>query len=569
MDRTPEPQAAPAGLGVLISLKLTLLRNLVRQALAESPLSIAVSSVFTTLIWFGLYGLFALVFESFHTSLLEEAVIVPVIYNVFFVSLLVLLAFSNAILAYGSLFSGREPAFLLTTPIAPVNLVLVKYLESLFFASWSLILLGLPLMMAMAHTCQVSAGFYVMFVAFFLFFVPIPGAAGLLLAYAAARFRPRDGRRILMTASAIALAAAALWSVRMAGRLQLASDEWTTSFFAHMHFLEAAALPSTWVAHGIEQSIRGHYPAALGYLAVTLANALLASWLAVVVCGRRFVTTYDRASSNSSRRRVNSSTNGGTTDDGCEAVFFYLPRRLRLIAAKDLRTFFRDPLQWFQLVIFFGLMALYLLNVPRFYVDLLESSWGGTLIPYLNLCAVTLILATFTSRFVFPLVSLEGRQLWLIGLLPMPRHRILMAKFAYALTITAAVSLVVTTLAAVSLKMKLPWAVIQVLVTLGVCTGLCGLAVGLGARLPMFNHTNAGRIANGFGGTVNLIASVVLVGIVLTGMALIAWRSRDAGSAAAPDRITLILVASLIVFAVATGLVALRIGAKHFKRVEV
>ena len=37
----------------------------------------------------------------------------------------------------------------------------------------------------------------------------------------------------------------------------------------------------------------------------------------------------------------------------------------------------------------------------------LHTSWGS-LVPFLNLCAVTLILATFTSRFVFPMISLEG-----------------------------------------------------------------------------------------------------------------------------------------------------------------
>ena len=247
----------------------------------------------------------------------------------------------------------------------------------------------------------------------------------------------------------------------------------------------------------------------------------------------------------------------------CEAVFFYLPARLRFLAAKDLRTFLRDPLQWSQLAILFGLMALYLLNLPRFYIDLLGTSWG-VLVPFLNLCAVTLILATFTSRFVFPLVSLEGQQLWLIGMLPVPRRRILAAKFAYALTITALVSVTVTVLAAGSLRMHPGWGLLNVLVILGVCVGLCGLAVGLGARLPLFGQLNPGRIANGFGGTVNLIASVALVVAVLAGMSLVATHARPTGPTEPPDPTSVLMVLAVTAIPVATGLAALRLGSLRF-----
>ncbi len=567
MSCTPEPCQPPAGLGVLVALKLRLLRNLVVQAVTRSPLSVAVSCGFVLLIWLGLFGLFAAIFDSFQRTPLEKAVVIPIIFNIFFVAMLVLLAFSNALLVYGSLFNGREPSFLLATPIAPVNLVLVKYLESLFFASWSLILLGLPLMMAMAQTYEDEAtAFYPLFVAFFLFFVPIPGAIGLVLAYVAARFLPRDGKRILISVALTVLVLAAFWSIRTVRDVELADHEWMAGFLGRMQFVEAAILPSSWVAHGIEQTLARQYAPALGYLAVTLANGLLASWIAVALCGRGLSTTYDRATCTGNRSRYGRTN--GQRGGPCEWAFFYLPLRLRLIAAKDLRTFFRDPMQWSQLAIFFGLMVLYLLNVPRFYVELSASSLG-MVVPFLNLCAITLILATFTSRFVFPLVSLEGHQLWLVGLLPMKRSRILHAKFAYALTVTAAVSILVTTLAAVSLEMDWRWALVEIAIVLAVCVGLCGLAVGLGARLPLFKHSSAGRIANSFGGTVNLIASVALVATVLAGMALIVWQSRGVSPDAGLSTANIIIAGSVVLCAVAAGLSALHVGARHFNRLEV
>ncbi|MCP4246282.1 MAG: hypothetical protein GY778_04460 [bacterium] len=556
-----------AGFGVLVRLKLTILRNLLVGALANSPVKLATGAAFLILIWFGLYGLFYAVFHQFEKTPLEQAVVVPMVFNIFFLTLLALLAFSNAVLAYGSLFGGRESGFLLSAPVRPSHVVLIKYIESLFFTSWSLILLGLPLMMAMAHNEEESWIFYPLFVAFFLFFVPIPGALGLLLAWLAARVTRAGGRRVLGVVGGITLAAAALWCVRMVHDAEMINEHWANVFFARMEFVETAVLPSTWVARGVESALHDHPGEAVGYLAVTLSNALFVSLLAVQVCARGLLGAVNRVGANAGRVVRLPRRAGGNGVGLCDRVFFYLPVRLRLIAAKDLRTFLRDPLQWSQLAILFGLMALYLLNLPRSYVAMFESTWG-VLVPFLNLCAVTLILATFTSRFVFPLISLEGDQLWLIGLLPLPRGRVLSAKFAYALTVTTAAALFATTLAAVSLELQPVWAAIHVGVTLSVCVGLCGLAVGLGARMPMFGQASPGRIANGFGGTVNLISSVALVAVVLAGMGWVAWRCQQLGLTAGPDLSGWLIVGSVAVIAIATGLIALHLGARHFQRLE-
>ncbi len=97
-------------------------------------------------------------------------------------------------------------------------------------------------------------------------------------------------------------------------------------------------------------------------------------------------------------------------------LFFFLPRPIRLLILKDLRTFRRDPAQWSQFLIFFGLLAFYFLNIPRLGYGVQSPSWRN-LVSFLNLSVTALILSTFTSRFIFPLLSLEGRNFWVLGLL--------------------------------------------------------------------------------------------------------------------------------------------------------
>ena len=77
---------------------------------------------------------------------------------------------------------------------------------------------------------------------------------------------------------------------------------------------------------------------------------------------------------------------------------------------KDWRLLRRDPVQWSQFLIFFGLLGLYFLNVDRFnnpHSDIGYITWIN-MVSFLNLAVVGLILSTFTTRFIYPMISLEG-----------------------------------------------------------------------------------------------------------------------------------------------------------------
>jgi ABC-2 type transport system permease protein len=498
--------AAPPRLRLLLRLKLTLLHNRIEQSLNHSPLRLLLIVLFVAAIWGALYAIFNEAFV-FMRRFEQSAIAIPYVFHVFFVAMTFLLAFSTAVLAYGALFSRAEPSFLLATPHTSRNIVTILYLESLFFSSWSLLLLGIPLMLAIGQVLDLSWHFYVTFIIAFLGFVPIPGAFGLLAALAVALWLPRLAKRTLFCAGGAALLLAVVWWGRLWAVSASSSNDALHGFLAEFEYLKGALLPSTWVSNAIQKTVEGRPGDAAFYLAVTLSTALFCSWIAVNVAGRKLLVAYGRAHAAHHRAKARS---GWAARWLTGTAFFYLPQKMRLLILKDVRNFLRDPAQWSQLAILFGLMGLYLIYLPRARPGGFNVSWRA-MICFLNYGAITLILSTFTSRFVFPMISLEGKQMWLVGLWPLPRASVMWAKFCYALTVTATAAISVTVLAVVALELPFPLALVQVLGTLATCVGLCGMAVGLGARMPSYREANSGRIAAGFGGTVNLFASVALV----------------------------------------------------------
>ncbi len=107
------------------------------------------------------------------------------------------------------------------------------------------------------------------------------------------------------------------------------------------------------------------------------------------------------------------------------------------------------------------------------------------------------------------------------------------------------------------------------------CVGLSGISVGLGARLPNLRETDPSKIAVGFGGTLNLLVSLVFIFAIVTALAIpchlyfLGVEHPDATSLALSHGgfrfwLTVAILVSLVIGAVGT-IVPLRIGIKAFR----
>ena len=267
---------------------------------------------------------------------------------------------------------------------------------------------------------------------------------------------------------------------------------------------------------GLLASARGEWPRAGYYLMVLSAHAALAYLAAAAVARDLYFRGYSRVQgSRSNRRRMGFYA----LDEVFHRLFFFVPPPIRLLLLKDLRTFCRDPAQWSQFLIFFGLLAFYFLNIPRLGYGVQSPSWRN-LVSFLNLSVTALILSTFTSRFIFPLLSLEGRNFWVLGLLPLGRKQILWGKFAFSVGISLLATEGLVFLSDLMLGMGPVMIALHLAMVAVLCAGLSGISVGLGARLPNLRETDPSKIAVGFGGTLNLLVSLVYIFAIVTAMAI-------------------------------------------------
>jgi ABC-2 type transport system permease protein len=577
------PAAGPTGLTTasqaaraLNHLRWRLVKNHAHALLSVSRLRLLTIAFCSALFWTGLFGLFFEGFRFLDSYLKVTNEIVEYVFSMFFLSLLIMLVFSTGIILYAGLFGSREAAFLLTTP-APADQVFAhKFLEAIAFSSWGFLLLGSPMMVAYGITVrEASWPFYLASLAFLVAFVLIPGSLGAIAAILLATLLPRrrkTGLAVLLGVLAVTVIVFAVRLWRTPGEAM--TREWMDALIGRLAFSRHPLLPSRWMATGLVRAARGEWNDGLFYLMVTVAHAGLFYLIAAVIARDLYRLAYSRVQGGrSSRRRLGLYK----LDALFHRVFGFIPRPIRLLILKDLRTFRRDPTQWSQFLIFFGLLAFYFVNIRRLGYDIQNAYWRN-LLSFLNLAVTALILSTFTSRFIFPMLSLEGRSFWVLGLLPVKRESILWGKFAFASGISLVATEGLVVLSDLMLKMSPSMIALHLGMVAILCLGLSGISVGLGARLPNFREEDPSKIAAGFGGTLNLLVSLFFIGVVISSIALpchLYVAGRELADSQWPvlslgqfrSWLTWAIVGSVVAGAVATVL-PLRIGIKAFREME-
>lgn len=567
------------------------LQTLYRTARLRSSLVVGLSILFWT-------GLFVLFYEGF--SFVEQHVggagdpyhaqTFKLVFHLFFASLNVMLVFSAGIILYGTLFRTPECKLLLTLPARDERIALHKFQEALGYSCWGFFLLASPMMLAYGIVVHAPWYYYALMAPLVVSFVYIPCSLGAIMCLLLVAKFPKLKLAIVATSAVVAILVSghAIWKTVSGPQLELFGTEWFQQTIHRFQFTQQEWLPSSWLSNGLLYAglpqpdigmISGtELPVVQSclYLAVLIMNALVFH-LAMVAAGKAWLRQAYSAVTCMPRQRKQ--VGSALVDRVLSASLVGFPRPVRLLLVKDWRLLRRDPVQWSQFLIFFGLLGLYFLNLDRFRSqgsDINNMTWVN-MVSFLNLAVVGLILSTFTTRFIFPMISLEGQRFWVLGLLPLPRETILWSKFVFAALGSWLPCALLILASDLMLQIDMLVVLVHQFTCLLLCVGLAAIAVGLGATMPNFREVSPSKIAAGFGGTLNLVLSAIYIILIVVSTALpchfylIAGRGTLGESFLGPEQWRRwLLYGTLLACIIATvaTVVPLVLGLRAFRRLE-
>ena len=488
-------------------------------------------------------GLWWLFFSGF--SFLDSLggvgmIVVPKLFSFFFLSLTFMLILSGILTTYSTLYRSEELPHLLLHPFSISEILVFKSLESAVFSSWAFFFIILPFVGSYARH-QHLAWHFCLSTLFFAFpFALFCSLTGTLITLVFIRFLPRN--RLFWLIILLLLGGAALWWWTHRVPVAYSQEDAVLMLNQFVPFLSLStspAQPGFWISEGILSLARNDYGRGTMFFLFLCANTLMMLLLAETFGRRFFYEGWQRtlSSSRASRRTARLSARLHRLPPFC-----LLPPDIRALMVKDIRTFLREPQQWMQAVFFFGLLTVYFFSLGNMHYRSLPPVWKN-IITFLNIFSIACVLCSLSSRFIYPQMSLEGQAFWIIGMAPTTLGRILTAKFMLSFFTMLLISAGLMTIS--SSMLDVPAATRGISVYLAFCLSLAisGLSIGTGAVFIDLKQRNPSAIVSGFGGTLNLVLSlVVMLSCILPVAALFHYRElgmlndalfRQAGIAAA------------------------------------
>ena len=492
-----------------------------RNALRRAPVRSAVLAALIAFFWGGVFGLVTHVLGYFQTlgdfgPLLTQRLL-ALLFLTFFGILLV----SNTVTALSTFYLAGDVNVLLAAPVTHRQLHHARFLETLVSSSWMVVLFGLPIFLAYGVVYRAGPAFYVATLGVLGTFVVIPAGLGVLFITGLVLVFPaRRTRDALLVASGLLIGGGVL-AVRWLAPERLAHADGLAGFTAFLGDFGATGspyLPTTWAADALVPLLGARPGDPLFPLAMLASTAAMLFVVSATVVERVFLTAWSRAQAG----RVQTNAGGRTLGQWLTTLARPLPRLPGLLLVKDASIFLRDASQWSQLLLLGALVGIYVYNFSALPIgdDSALAIAMQQIAAVSNLGLGAFVATAVAVRFVYPMVSLEGRVWWLLRTAPVSLERLWWSKFwiGFAPLLVFAELLIALTYHMLGAPPGLTALLLLTLVPLVAAVVSLGLAFG--AVYPRFDTENAAQIATGFGAIVYMVTCLGLIAVVV---ACAAW----------------------------------------------
>ena len=436
-----------------------------------------------------------------------------------FMTFLAFLTFSGIVTALSTFFLSDDLRLLLTAPIAARRLFYARFAKTVAQSSWMVIVFITPVLLGVGVVRCASATFYITSALTILPFAIIPVAVGTASTLLLVNVFPARRARDLLMLMGFLFVGSVVILLRMLRPEQLMRAESLpdlTGFFSSLQSPLTPLLPSFWAGELVFASLKGGWdPMHAGAL-----------WSTALVCCVGLRVADERWHFSGYSRSQEAPKARFARFRGIDLIARTLPLSpvRKQLLVKDVKIFLRDVSQWSQLLLLLALVLIYLYNFRVLDLGRIPymSGFVKNVYALLNLGMAGFVLATVAVRFVFPMVSAEGRAFWLIRKSPVAMHDFLWSKFwtglVPVLLLTETLTIAANELLDVDPLLKGVAAIAIVFLSFA----LVGLATGLGARYPRFTADNPSEVSGSYGGVAFMVVAVLLVIAII---ALVGWPS--------------------------------------------
>lgn len=479
-----------------------------------------VKSIGSTLVYGGFaVGAFIFAIRALDFLLIEQRIglfllhrFISIILFIFFLSVNV----GNIVVSYSTLFRSPEVSFLLTKPVNPIRIFVIKFFDNFFYSSGTLIMVMVALLTGFTLYFKVNVIHAALLFLFnFLPFMLSAGLLGVLLLLVLINAALKYGfKRVVAVLGVTYLGIIVLFFQisspidTVAGVMKFFPN--VDGYFASLIPPYIRFLPSNWLAEAMFWTVKGDISAALPYYFLQVSLSLLLLIVVTLAGKATFLDTWHKSIDFRENREMKIE----------KPIFFAFQKFSRLkntftevVFKREFHLFLREPAQvihfsvlLFLIIIFVGsLSGISMLASNRF---LLLT----TIFMAVYLFNVFFIV-TLSLRYVFPLISLEGNVVWKIKSAPISTRKLLRKRLMIPLVVIVLLSQIMSIFIVwrFSPSLVLPMAIIS----FASSWFLVMMSFGMGGLFINLKEKNPVRLSSSQGASISFLFSMIYLVLLI------------------------------------------------------
>lgn len=433
-------------------------------------------------------------------------------YSLIFIILFFTQIINGFIMSLDRFYQSRDMDMLLTSPVNRISLFFSRLLETHLKTSWMLIIFGIPVFVSLGLLLDADIIYYPYSFLLFIVFSIIPVNLGVgLTIILSGLFHIRKIRKFMFSAGVITV-------VVLVTLLRIFKPERFVNpeFFANLKLflveLKAPSfilLPNRWLSESIFDYLSKDFEDLFIYVALLFLTSYITVIMLIFIYKRFYYSGWsllhgEGAILRGKKKHAHHIFKG----------FKVLPLDVQKLAIlkKDLLYQVKDIRNIHQHLILLSLVIIYLFSIASVPLNWVEYAVKlKYIVSFFNLGLILIIIASLSSKLVYPSILSEGNSLWIIKASPLISRRYILTKFFFLLIPILIIGLSLSAFSSLFIKIGDALFGIEILTTLLLCISLVGMAINFGISdlKSMIKGSEDEEIKTG--NTIYMIISVILI----------------------------------------------------------
>jgi ABC-2 type transport system permease protein len=425
-------------------------------------------------------------------------------------TLFFMVLFSSIISALSAFFLNEELPVLMVSPQPIAKIFRSRFLMMTMESSWMVVAFFLPALLAFATALNAQPVAYVLFPLYIGIFILLPNICGAFAALLLGSFFPiRQMKKIFQFLSIIVLTSL-IFFLRSLEAEKLLNPSYFKDVSQYILSLQLPLLefsPSSWLHKATMALFRNDFSSSIYELLPMIG--LTAGGLILL---NVFSYGFYRESWQKSMEAVENQVLG--LEWIRKLVIFpfrFFNNAFRVIATKEITTFFRDPAIFSQVFMMAAIVFVYGYNLSILPLKDIPSLYSGEIndsLVFMNGPFIGFILASIGMRFVYPSISMEGRAFWAVKSSPVRPGKIIFIKLSIYLLPMILLGIILCMVTNSIFQVSSPtlyWMSFVNVILISIV--VTSLAIGVGSVYANFSADSPLKIAGSYGGFIYMVLS--------------------------------------------------------------